>query len=76
MMTQAQVNAQEAAIARECNRLNDKAAMLRVAAGGHCPQAHRLETEATLLWRAWRVQRLALLGRPEESRALALTYGG
>lgn len=76
MMTKQQVQAQENAIAREVDRLNDRAAQMRFATGGDCPAAHRLETEATLLWRAWRVQRLSLLGRPEESRALALTYGG
>jgi hypothetical protein len=75
MMTKEQVSAMGAAIATECDRLNSEAATIRGYAAGYSPEAHRKETEATLLWRAWRVQRLHLLGRPEEARKLALTYG-
>lgn len=72
-MTRTQIDAIDNAMATECARLRGEAATIRGYACGPAPEADRKEQEASLLWRAWRVQRLALLGRPEESRALALT---
>ena len=72
-MTKEQGQAQERAVARECDRLYDMAPKMRFEAGGDCPAAHRLETEASLLWRAWRVQRLSVRREGPLSQERVLT---